>query len=77
VTFPTTGTRTYTVQVVYSVRMQAGDYVLPMAAAANFPPQLEIAVFVKLAPGVSASVGRSAISKVAGDQVRPPPRAPR
>jgi putative ABC transport system permease protein len=38
VTFPTTGTKIFTVQVIYSVRALAGDYVLPLAAAeANFP----------------------------------------
>lgn len=37
VAFPTTGTRTYTVQAIYSVRLLASDYVLPLAAAANFP----------------------------------------
>ena len=65
VTFPTTGTKTYTVQVIYSVREVAGDYILPLAAAeANFPLALDIDVFVKLAPGVSASAGRSAIESV-------------
>ena len=65
VTFPTTGTKTYTVQVIYSVREVAGDYVLPLAAAeANFPLALDIDAFVKLAPGVSASAGRSAIENV-------------
>jgi len=65
VTYPTTGTKTYTVQVIYSVRAVAGDYVLPLSAAeANFPQALDIAVFVKLAPGVSASAGRSAIESV-------------
>jgi putative ABC transport system permease protein len=65
VTFPTTGTKTYNVQVIYSVRALAGDYLLPLAAAqANFPQNLDIAVFVKLAPGVSASAGRSAIESV-------------
>jgi putative ABC transport system permease protein len=65
VTFPTTGRKTYTVQVIYSVRNLAGDYVLPLAAAkANFPLPLDIDVFVKLAPGVSASAGRHAIQHV-------------
>ena len=65
VTFPTTGRQTYTVQVIYSVRNLAGDYVLPLAAAqANFPQPLDIEVFVKLAPGVSASAGRHAIQSV-------------
>ena len=65
VTFPATGTKTFTVQVIYSVRTLAGDYVLPLAAAeANFPQALDTDVFVKLAPGVSASAGRSAIESV-------------
>ena len=63
--FPTTGTKTYTVQVIYSVREMAGDYVLPLAAAqANFPQALDIDVFVKLAPGVSASAAAAAIDSV-------------
>ena len=65
VTFPVTGTRTFTVQVIYSVRELAGDYVLPLAAAeANFPDALDLDVFVKLAPGVSAASGRHAIQSV-------------
>ena len=65
VTFPATGTKTFTVQVIYDVRQLVGDYVLPLAAAqANFPQALDIDVFVKLAPGVSASAGRHAISGV-------------
>jgi putative ABC transport system permease protein len=65
VTFPTTGRKTYTVQVIYGVRELAGDYVLPLAAArASFPQALDIDVFVKLAPGVSASAGRHAIQGV-------------
>jgi putative ABC transport system permease protein len=65
VTYPTTGTKTYTVQVIYSVRDIAGDYVLPLAAAqANFPQSLDIAAFLKLAPGVSAGAARPAIDRV-------------
>jgi putative ABC transport system permease protein len=65
VTFPTTGRKTFTVQVIYTIRNLAGDYVLPLAAAeANFPQNLDINVFVKLAPGVSASAGRHAIGTV-------------
>jgi putative ABC transport system permease protein len=65
VTFPATGTRTFTVQAIYDVRQLAGDYILPLAAAtANFPQTLDIDVFVKLAPGVSESAGRHAISGV-------------
>jgi putative ABC transport system permease protein len=65
VTYPTTGTRDYTVQVIYSVRDVAGDYLLPLAAAqANFPSSLDIAIMVKLAPGVTAGAARPAISRV-------------
>jgi putative ABC transport system permease protein len=65
VTFPVTGTKTFTVQVIYSVRALAGDYILPLAAAeANFPQALDMDVFVKLAPGVSAAAGRTAIESV-------------
>jgi hypothetical protein len=64
-TYPATGRKTYTVQVIYSVRELAGDYVLPLAAAqANFPQALDIDVFVKLAPGISAGAGRHAIQGV-------------
>jgi hypothetical protein len=63
VTFPTTGTKIFTVQVIHDVRQVAGDYILPLAAAeANFPLALDIDVFVKLVPGVSESAGRNAIS---------------
>ena len=65
VTFAGTGSKAYTVQVIYSVRDVAGDYILPLAAAsANFPQALDVDVFVKLAPGVSAKAGRLAIGKV-------------
>ncbi len=65
VTFPTTGRKTFTVQVIYSARDLAGDYILPLAAAeANFPQALDIDVFVKLAPGVTASAARGPIERV-------------
>jgi putative ABC transport system permease protein len=64
-TFPATGRTTYQVQVIYKVRELAGDYVLPLAAAtANFPQALDLQIFVKLAPGVTASAGRHAIGRV-------------
>ena len=64
-TFPATGRKTYHVQVIYKVRELAGDYVLPLAAAtANFPQALDFQIFVKLAPGVTASTGRHAIGRV-------------
>jgi putative ABC transport system permease protein len=65
VTYPTTGTKDYTVQVIYSVRAVAGDYLLPLAAAqANFPSTLDIAIMVKLAPGITANAARPAINGV-------------
>ena len=68
VTFPTTGRQTFRVQAVYTARELAGDYVLPLAAAeANFPQQLDYQVYVKLAPGVSASTGRRAVDAVLAD----------
>jgi len=63
--YPTTGTKAYTVQVIYSVREIAGDYIVPLAAAqANFSQALDVAAFVKLAPGVSTSAARPAIARV-------------
>jgi putative ABC transport system permease protein len=65
VAYPTTGTKVCTVQAIYSVRTVAGDYVLPLAgAAANFASALDIAAFVKLAPGVAATAARPAIDRV-------------
>jgi putative ABC transport system permease protein len=65
VTYSTTGTKNYTVQAIYSVREIAGDYVLPLAAAeANFPNSLDMTIFVKLAPGVTASAARPALDGV-------------
>lgn len=64
-TYPAAGTKTYTVQVIYRVREVAGDYVLPLAAAsANFPQALDIAAFVKLAPGVTTAAARPAVDRV-------------
>jgi putative ABC transport system permease protein len=64
VTFPSTGARTYTVQAVYSTREMAGDYVLPLAAAMqNFPQSLDMAIYLKVAPGVRVSDARPAIEK--------------
>jgi len=66
VTYPTTGTKDYTVQVIYSNRdIVGGDYVLPLAAAeANFPSSLDIAIYLKLAPGVTTNAARPAINRV-------------
>jgi putative ABC transport system permease protein len=65
VTYPTTGTKVYTVQAIYSVRDIAGDYVLPLAGAqANFASALDIVAFVKLAPGVAAAAARPAVEHV-------------
>ena len=53
VTYPTTGTKTYTVQAIYSQRaMAGGDYVLPLAAAeANFPQALDTQRVRQARPG--------------------------
>jgi len=66
VTYPTTGTKTYTVQAIYSQRaMAGGDYVLPLAAAeANFRQPLDISVYLKLAPGVTTAAARPALDRV-------------
>ena len=65
VTFASNASKTYAVQVIYSVRDLTGDYILPLAAArAYFPQALDVDVFVKLAPGVSAAAGRHAIGEV-------------
>jgi putative ABC transport system permease protein len=66
VTYPTTGTKTYTVQAIYSQRAMTGtDYVLPLAAAeANFPQALDLSVYVKLAPGVTTAAARPALAGV-------------
>jgi len=66
VMYPTTGTKTYTVQAIYSQRTVAGgDYVLPLAAAqANFPQALDTTVYVKLNPGVTSAAARPAIARV-------------
>lgn len=63
VTYPTTGTKTYTVQAIYTQRsVTGGDYVLPLAAAeANFPQALDLTVYVKLAPGVTTAAARPAL----------------
>jgi putative ABC transport system permease protein len=68
VTFTTTGTRGFTVQVVYGARSLAGDYVLPLAAARkNFSSQLDFQVYAKLAAHVSPAAARGAIEEVLAD----------
>ena len=65
VTFPTTGRQPFVVRAVYGARQLAGDYVLPMAAARrHFSSQLDIQVYARLAPGVSADAAREAIEGV-------------
>lgn len=65
VTFPTTGTKPFVVQAVYGAGQVGGDYVLPVAAARrNFSSQLDIQVYARLAKGVSAERGRTAIEGV-------------
>jgi putative ABC transport system permease protein len=63
--YPTTGTKSYTVQAIYKVRQLGGDYLLPLAAAqANFPTKLDIQLFVKLASGVTVAAATPAINHV-------------
>jgi len=63
--FTTTGTHAFTVQAIYGARSLAGDYVLPLTAARrHFSSQLDFQVYARLAPGVSAAAGRSAIDQV-------------
>jgi putative ABC transport system permease protein len=62
VVFPTTGAHDFTVAAVYGARALAGDYVLPIAAAAaNFPSPLDMQIYIKLKPGISLGAGRSAV----------------
>ncbi|MFL6164307.1 MAG: ABC transporter permease [Jatrophihabitantaceae bacterium] len=61
----TGGTKPFTVQAIYTARDLAGDYVLPLAAAEqNFTQQLDFQVYLRLAPGVSATAGRTAVDSV-------------
>jgi putative ABC transport system permease protein len=65
VAFTTTGTHEFTVQAIYGARTLAGDYVLPLAAAQrNFSSRLDVQVYSRLASGVPAAAGRSAIEQV-------------
>jgi putative ABC transport system permease protein len=65
VSFTTTGTKQFTVQVIYGARSLAGDYVLPLPAARhNFSSQLDFQVYAKLAAGASPAAGRTAIERV-------------
>lgn len=64
-TFPSTGPQELVVQAIYDHRDLAGDYVLALAAAErNFTSQLDVQVYLKLAPGVSLAAGRQAIEPV-------------
>jgi putative ABC transport system permease protein len=68
ITFTTTGTHGFTVQVVYGARSLAGDYVLPLAAARqNFSSKLDFQVYAKLAEGVSPDAARDAVEQVLAD----------
>jgi putative ABC transport system permease protein len=68
ITFPTTGTHRFVVGAVYGARQLAGDYLLPRAAArGNFSSPLDVQVFARLAPGVSADAGRHAVEGVLAD----------
>jgi len=65
VTFPTTGQKTFTVQVIYSQRQLPGDYFLTAnAGQANFPQQLDTQVFIKLVPGANPTDAHKAIAAV-------------
>lgn len=65
VTFPTTGVQRFAVDAIYGARTLAGDYVLSVAAARrDFSSQLDVEVYARLAPGVSADTGRAAIEGV-------------
>ena len=65
VTFPTTGTKIFAVQVIYATRQLARDFIVTQAAAeANFPQQLDSQIYVGLAPGVTSAQGRQAIEAV-------------
>ena len=64
VTFPTTGRKAFTVQVIFGANHYVGDYNLPLAAATNFSQNLDYQIYLKLAPGVSPSAGRTAIDRV-------------
>ena len=65
VTFPMTGSQAFVVRGIFKDRAVAGDFFVPMSAAvANFPQQLDVQEYLKLAPGVSSSAGRRAIESV-------------
>ena len=65
ITFPATGRKSFTVQDIYASNQYVGDYALPLAAAtANFSLNLDYQIYLKLAPGVTSSAGRSAIERV-------------
>jgi putative ABC transport system permease protein len=65
VIFSRAGTKTFTVQAIYTERNLAGDYVLPLAAAQHyFNLRLDFQVYVTLAPGVTPAAGRQAIDAV-------------
>jgi putative ABC transport system permease protein len=65
VTFPTTGTTPFVVSATYGAGSLVGDYLLPLAAARqHFSSPLDVQVYARLAPGVTADNGRSAIEGV-------------
>ena len=65
ITFPATGRKSFTVQDIFASNHYAGDYELTLAAAtANFSLNLDYQIYLKLAPGVTSSAGRSAIERV-------------
>lgn len=65
ITFPATGRKSFTVQDIFASNHYVGDYELTLAAAtANFSLNLDYQIYLKLAPGVTSSAGRSAIERV-------------
>jgi putative ABC transport system permease protein len=65
VTFPATGPQELTVVALFSDQNIAGSYVIGLPTyEANTQIQFDYAVYVKLAPGVSAADGRAAIETV-------------
>ncbi len=67
VTFVKTGTKSMRVQVIYGVKQLAlpGDYLMSIAGyEQNFADQLDVLVFARLKPGVTATQGRAAIENL-------------
>src|SRR4029077_17394927 len=64
VTFVKTGTKPLTIQGIYGVDQLAlpGNFLMSIAGyQQNFDEQLDVLIYAKLAPGVTADQGRAAI----------------